>query len=104
MPEGPDSALTPVFIGLTVTAVICSIAPLTQAGINPARDFGPRLVAIIMGWGDAALPDKTGGFFFVYILSPLIGGTLAGLFFTHLLQPAMIKSGNNKCGCGDEKC
>jgi glycerol uptake facilitator protein len=72
----PDDALAPVFIGLTVTAIICLIAPLTQAGLNPARDFGPRLVAWTMGWGAAAFPDRVGGFFHVYILGPLIGGRL----------------------------
>ena len=41
----PDHAHAPVFNGLTVTALICLLAPLTQAGLNPARDFGPRLVA-----------------------------------------------------------
>ena len=49
----PDNALAPVFIGLTVTSIICLLAPLTQAGLNPARDLGPRLVAWLMGWGPA---------------------------------------------------
>lgn len=82
----PDNTLTPMFIGLTVTAVICLIAPLTQAGLNPARDFGPRLVAWAAGWGDAAFPDKIGGFFFVYILAPIVGGSLASLFFVKVLH------------------
>ena len=46
----PDDALAPVFIGLTVTSIIALIAPLTQAGLNPARDLGPRLVAWLAGW------------------------------------------------------
>jgi len=46
----PNDALAPLFIGLTVASVICLIAPLTQAGLNPARDFGPRLVAWATGW------------------------------------------------------
>jgi glycerol uptake facilitator protein len=52
----PDDALAPVFIGLTVTSIICLMAPLTQAGLNPARDLGPRLVAWLMGWGGRRFP------------------------------------------------
>jgi len=85
----PDNALAPVFIGLTVTSIICLVAPLTQAGLNPARDLGPRLVAWLMGWGDAAFPDRVGGFFHVYVLAPLIGGALASQFFVRVLEPAM---------------
>jgi glycerol uptake facilitator protein len=85
----PDNALAPVFIGLSVTSIICLIAPLTQAGLNPARDLGPRMVAWLMGWGDAALPDRVGGFFYVYVLAPLVGGVLASQFFVRVLEPAM---------------
>jgi glycerol uptake facilitator protein len=73
----PSSTMTPLFIGLTVSSIIWLIAPLTQAGLNPARDFGPRLVAWIAGWGEAALPDRCGGFFWVYILAPVAGGLAA---------------------------
>lgn len=75
----PDSSITPLFIGLTVASVIWLIAPLTQAGVNPARDFSPRMVAWITGWGKAAFPDACGGFFWVYILSPAAGGIAAAL-------------------------
>jgi glycerol uptake facilitator protein len=80
----PSSTMTPLFIGLTVSSIIWLIAPLTQAGLNPARDFGPRLVAWIAGWGDAAFPDRCGGFFWVYILAPIAGGLAAAL-----LEPFM---------------
>ena len=98
----PDDALTPVFIGLTVTSIICLIAPLTQAGLNPARDFGPRIVAWLTGWGDAAFPDNSYGFFFVYIFAPIAGGAIASLFFVHFLEPAMKKS-NGPCNCSTDK-
>ena len=94
----PDNALAPVFIGLTVTSIICLIAPLTQAGLNPARDLGPRLVAWLMGWGDAAFPDQVGGFFHVYILAPLLGGVIASLFFVRALEPVM-KHQSDRCDC-----
>jgi len=95
----PDDSMTPIFIGLTVTSVICLVGPLTQAGLNPARDFSPRLVAWIFGWKDAAFPDKTGGFFFVYILAPLLGGQVSAQLFTRVLEPLMKKS-NEQCDCG----
>lgn len=96
----PNDALAPLFIGLTVTSIICLIAPLTQAGLNPARDFGPRLIAWIFGWGDAAFPDRSGGFFFVYILPPVFGGAMASWFFVKVLEPAMKKS-SGSCNCND---
>jgi len=93
----PADALTPVFIGLTVTSIICLIAPLTQAGLNPARDLGPRLVAWLAGWGGAAFPDHVGGFFHVYIAAPMIGGVVAAQFFVRILEPAMRRQPESCC-------
>jgi glycerol uptake facilitator protein len=98
----PDNALAPVFIGLTVTSLICLIAPLTQAGLNPARDLGPRLVAWLMGWGNAAFPDRVGGFFHVYVLAPALGGVVASLFFSRVLEPTM-KAKSDEAKCCDGK-
>jgi glycerol uptake facilitator protein len=95
----PHDHLAPLFIGLTVTSLICLMAPLTQAGFNPARDLSPRLVALLFGWGEAALPDGLGGFFWVYVLGPILGALTAGLFFTKVIEPLMKRSGS-ECGCG----
>ena len=77
--------LQPLYIGLTVTIIICIIAPFTQAGLNPARDFGPRLVAYIMGWKLAAFPSDSSGFFTVYMLSPVIGAVLAERLWSSII-------------------
>ncbi len=90
----PDDSLSPLFIGLTVMIIISVIAPLTQAGINPARDLAPRIFAYIAGWRKAALPDDHYGFLTVYVFGPLLGGILASLLFTKLLQPLMKNKGN----------
>ena len=76
--DRPGANLAPFFIGFTVAVLISLFAPLTQAGWNPARDFGPRLVALVLGWGRVAIPGPDGGFW-VYIVGPLIGGPLGGL-------------------------
>ncbi len=65
-------------IGLTVTILIIFLAPYTQGGFNPARDFGPRLFSYFAGWGDLVFAAAGYGFFTVYVLGPLIGGALAG--------------------------
>jgi glycerol uptake facilitator protein len=73
--------LAPIIIGITVTLLILWIASITQGGFNPARDFGPRLVAYFGGWKQAAFPQISYGFFTVYILAPLIGGIFATLTY-----------------------
>jgi MIP family channel proteins len=59
-------------IGLTVTAGILGIGPLTGGSMNPARSFGP---AVVLGRfeGQAA-----------YWVGPLIGGMLAALLYDRL--------------------
>jgi glycerol uptake facilitator protein len=72
-------------IGLTVTALICVIAPLTQACFNPARDLGPRLFAYLAGWGDVAIPGPNArGMVTVYIVAP-IAGAVAGVGLYQLI-------------------
>lgn len=89
---GQPGRLAPAFIGLTVTALICVLAPLTQACFNPARDFGPRLFACLAGWGTIALPGSRGtGFLTVYILSPIIGAILGIGLYRTVIGPAMIE-------------
>jgi glycerol uptake facilitator protein len=84
--EISPGALTPLFIGLAVAAIISIIAPLTQAGLNPARDFGPRLVALLFGWGSIALPGPRGGFFTVYILAPMVGAVIGAAIYQLLIR------------------
>lgn len=78
--KAPPGNLVPFFIGFTVAALISLFAPITQAGWNPARDFGPRLVAFLLGWGPIAIPGPAGGFW-VYIIGPLVGGPIGGLIW-----------------------
>lgn len=99
----PSEPLQPLFIGLTVASIIFFVAPLTQAGLNPARDAGPRLVACLMGWKSAALPDDVGGWFWVYILAPIMGAILAALCFRYFLEPLLVSKNKEEKKCCCEK-
>lgn len=88
-PAGPGTRLFPVFIGLTVAIIISVIGPLTQAGLNPARDFGPRLFAYFAGWRSVAIPGPRAGFFTVYILSPILGGLAGSAAYQYLVRPGL---------------
>lgn len=87
LPRGP---LAPILVGLLVAVIGASFGPLTGFAMNPARDFGPKIVAYFSGWGPVAF---TGGrdipYFIVPILAPIVGACLGvvgyKLFFGHFL-------------------
>ena len=63
----------PLAIGLTFATIGMVFGPLTGASVNPARWFGPALVAT--DFGDA----------WVYIIGPIVGSLLAFLFYKFVL-------------------
>lgn len=86
---GPAERFAPVFIGLTVAALISVIAPLTQACFNPARDFGPRLFAYMAGWREVAIPGPNGaGWWSVYLVAPTLGALVGSTCYELLLRPS----------------
>jgi glycerol uptake facilitator protein len=99
----PAETLSPAFIGGTVAVLITVLAPLTQAGINPARDFGPRFIAFLFGWGPIAIPGPREGFLWVYVAAPLSGGAMAAIVFRFFIVPLMsAKKLANGCNCDRE--
>jgi glycerol uptake facilitator protein len=88
-PGRPGGTFPAVMIGLAVAVIISIVAPLTQAGLNPARDFGPRLFSYFAGWGSVAIPGPRGGFFTVYVLAPVLGAVAGAGAYQFLLHPAL---------------
>jgi glycerol uptake facilitator protein len=85
-----QSNLAPLAIGLAVAAIGMSYGANAGYAINPARDFGPRLLAYFAGWGKVALPGSYSApgfafsdYFWIPIIGPLIGG-VAGLIIYDL--------------------
>ena len=94
--------MTPLLIGFTVAALISLFAPLTQAGWNPARDFGPRIVAFFAGWGSIAIPGPSNGFW-VYIVGPMIGAPVGAAIHELLIKPGLRRAAasSNESAGGD---
>ena len=67
---------TGVIIGLTLTLVHLFGLPFTGTSVNPARSIGPALLQ-----GSTALEQL-----WVFILAPLVGATLAALFYKYVLK------------------
>ncbi|MCR4658630.1 MAG: aquaporin [Lachnospiraceae bacterium] len=64
-----------LIIGLSLTLVHILGIGLTGTSVNPARSFGPAIIAAIGGVTD---PIKS---LFVFIVGPLIGGALAAIVY-----------------------
>ena len=77
----PTAALAPLFIGLTVTVLINVVGPLTDAGLNPARDLMPRVVAMMVGFKTVAFGTNAFNVWMVYTVAPFIGGAVAALLY-----------------------
>ncbi len=79
----------PLLVGITVGILICIFAPLTQCCMNPARDFGPRIISYFYGWQDIAFVNNGFGWLLIYILAPFTGGALGAFFhkYFHQNQP-----------------
>lgn len=85
----PSAQQAPFYIGFTVASLISVLAPLSQAGFNPARDFGPRIVAALAGWSSVAIPGPQCGFW-VYVLGPVVGALAGGVLYDVVVYPAYV--------------
>jgi MIP family channel proteins len=84
----PGANLEPVLIGCVVWAIGLSLGGLTGYAINPARDFGPRLASALLGWGMSVFRSH-GGYFWVPLVAPLVGGTCGALLYDLAIHPRL---------------
>ncbi len=78
-------------IGFTLGLGAFVFAPLTGAGLNPARSFGPSLVADAFGGGT--------DFLLAYVLAPILGGLAAAfIYVTLFIAPGKKEGGAEPVG------
>jgi glycerol uptake facilitator protein len=72
-----DRGWAALVIGATLGLLVMAIGPLTGAGFNPARAFGPALVSGEWGGFD--------DFVITFVLAPVIGGILGALVYFRMV-------------------
>lgn len=84
----PVANLGPPIVGLVVAAIGMSYGANAGYAINPARDFGPRLLAWMAGWGKVAMPGVR-YYLWVPIVGPLIGGLIGAVVYDTFIHSVL---------------
>jgi MIP family channel proteins len=80
---GPTSG-GPVLVGALVALIGMTFGFNAGYAINPARDLGPRVFTAIAGWGGEVF-RAGGGWWWVPIVAPCLGGLLGALVYDRLI-------------------
>ncbi|XP_069796472.1 aquaporin-9-like [Narcine bancroftii] len=83
--HGAPKDLQPIFIGLSIIAIGMSMGSNSGYAINPARDFGPRLLTLAAGWGTEVF-TAGGGWWWVPIVAPMVGAVLGSMVYELLIE------------------
>ena len=87
----PGANLAPLIVGLIVVAIGISFGGMYGYAINPARDLGPRLFAVLAGFKNNGLTDGTGAWL-PPVIGPMVGGLLGTLFYDLLIGRPLMRA------------
>jgi glycerol uptake facilitator protein len=88
--------LAPLIVGFIVVAIGLSYGANAGYAINPARDFGPRLWAWIVGFKGLALPGNYPNvrtYFWIPIVGPLLGALVGAFIYDLGIRNVLIARG-----------
>lgn len=83
------AAWGPLAVAFVVMAIGMSFGAMHGYAINPARDLGPRLFALVAGFKNTGFEN---GVWLVPVIGPLIGGVLGALIYDSMIGKAMLRA------------
>lgn len=89
-PAAPSAGIAAIMIGAGVAVIGGTFGAITGFALNPARDFGPRIFAILMGWDNVALPGPN-GYFWVPIVGPISGAIIGAFIYQTFIHKTLIE-------------
>lgn len=97
----PSLPIFALIIGLVVGAIVAVEAPLTMAGINPARDLGPRIAISFLGWAGVAFAGP-GAIWWVWTVGPILGAIAGGAAWMYLFGSFLASRPEDPLAAGTE--
>lgn len=97
----PSLPVFALILGLVVGAIVAVEAPLTMAGINPARDLGPRIAISMLGWGGVAFANA-GAIWWVWTVGPILGAIAGGAAWMFLFGSFLAPRPEDPLAAGTE--
>jgi glycerol uptake facilitator protein len=88
--------LAPFMVGIAVVAIGTSFGANSGYAINPARDFGPRVFAAIIGYDKVAFPGdylNMSTYFWIPIVGPLVGAAIGALAYDMFIRDILMARG-----------
>lgn len=76
----PSMPIFGITIGILIWVIVTYSGHTSATGLNPARDFAPRLVAYLFGWKGAFT-----GHWWIYLVVPPLGGIFGAFAYTKFL-------------------
>ena len=70
-------------IGLVLAATIWALASVSGASLNPARSFGPAIIAWIFNIDSAPI-----SYYWIYVVGPILGALLAAMLYRLIYKRA----------------
>ena len=83
--RSPGTVGTPLAFALMIMALGMSFGMNTGYAMNPARDFGPRLLTYVVGYGSKVWTANS-YYFWIPIVCPLVGGVIGAGLYRLLVQ------------------